>query len=444
MAAQDYAAYHNYYISYTDGDDGFSGTMAKPFRTIEFARGWARAGDTIYLRDGIHLVENNLTFKPGKTTNGTEQQPITLKGYPNELAIVDGQGTDRIFQLHDGTRWWRFEDIQVRNAVSQCFELAGVEDIVFTNVVASNSTAPFAVYLSKQIRFDSCEAYAFSANGFAIKENSEDITFFNCTAHDSELGGNYDGWEVTNTCRRTELQSCTAYNCSDAGFDLSSETRVIGCVARDCGAGFKLWDSRKVNPQGEHFLYRCVAYKCLEYGILLSVRHSSSHGGGGGDNRADIQHCTIADCKINIWIGTSSDEGYRSTVKIRNTISSHAADQGKRGTIRALYVEDPSAGELQSKIQEEHHNCWHRMDGEEVIHYQDYDFTMDQVNDGIWILANNEDGLGEGTFSLDPLFIDFVGRDFHLTPGSPCIDTGVDLGYEYFGDAPDLGAFESP
>ena len=58
---------------------------------------------------------------------------------------------------------------------------------------------------------------------------------------------------------------------------------------------------------------------------------------------------------------------------------------------------------------------------------------------------------GEGNIDLDPLFTDSVNDDFNLQAGSPCIDTGIsDIdgdGVEdivnYYGSAPDMGAFES-
>ncbi len=78
-------------------------------------------------------------------------------------------------------------------------------------------------------------------------------------------------------------------------------------------------------------------------------------------------------------------------------------------------------------------------------------YTFRNVNGGV---MTNHDNLvyplksfngcemGENTLIADPFFADVTNKDFSLTYGSPAIDAGVDLGYEYLGSAPDFGAFE--
>ncbi|MCB2230792.1 right-handed parallel beta-helix repeat-containing protein [bacterium] len=49
-----------------------------------------------------------------------------------------------------------------------------------------------------------------------------------------------------------------------------------------------------------------------------------------------------------------------------------------------------------------------------------------------------------GGIIADPMFVNAGAGDFTLQAGSPAIDTAMDLGDEYNGSAPDMGAFESP
>ena len=49
---------------------------------------------------------------------------------------------------------------------------------------------------------------------------------------------------------------------------------------------------------------------------------------------------------------------------------------------------------------------------------------------------------GANNINVNPLFIDAVNGNFYLQEASECIDTGLDIGIEFIGDAPDMGCFE--
>ena len=49
---------------------------------------------------------------------------------------------------------------------------------------------------------------------------------------------------------------------------------------------------------------------------------------------------------------------------------------------------------------------------------------------------------GSNNINEDPKFISVTGKDFRLSEDSPCIDAGLDIGYEFLGTAPDMGCFE--
>ena len=53
-----------------------------------------------------------------------------------------------------------------------------------------------------------------------------------------------------------------------------------------------------------------------------------------------------------------------------------------------------------------------------------------------------EGATGSNNINVNPEFVDVTALDFHLQEISQCIDAGTDIGYEYIGEAPDMGCFE--
>ncbi len=49
---------------------------------------------------------------------------------------------------------------------------------------------------------------------------------------------------------------------------------------------------------------------------------------------------------------------------------------------------------------------------------------------------------GSNNINVNPQFVDVTALDFHLQEISECIDAGTYIGYEYIGEAPDMGCFE--
>src|SRR4029077_12199358 len=73
-----------YYVS-TSGSDSNSGTLSKPWKTIQHAADSVHPGDTVYVRGGVY---NKLVSI--KVSGSASAGFITFSSYPGELAIVDG------------------------------------------------------------------------------------------------------------------------------------------------------------------------------------------------------------------------------------------------------------------------------------------------------------------------------------------------------------------
>lgn len=75
-----------YYVS-TSGSDTNTGSLSKPFRTIQHAATIAKPGDVILVRGGTYVEYLNIA------TSGTASKRIVFQNYPGETPIIDGNYT---------------------------------------------------------------------------------------------------------------------------------------------------------------------------------------------------------------------------------------------------------------------------------------------------------------------------------------------------------------
>ncbi len=72
------------YVDPKRGSDDNPGTEARPFATLAHAVQQLKPGETLYLRGGTYYEHVTVSAQ------GTADQPITIAGYPSEIAIIDG------------------------------------------------------------------------------------------------------------------------------------------------------------------------------------------------------------------------------------------------------------------------------------------------------------------------------------------------------------------
>ncbi len=85
------------FVAAQAGDDANDGSEQKPWRTMQHAVNRLRPGETLVVRGGTyheHVVV---------TVAGTVETPVTIRGYPGELAVLDGGLPE--FQLTPQTAW---------------------------------------------------------------------------------------------------------------------------------------------------------------------------------------------------------------------------------------------------------------------------------------------------------------------------------------------------
>ncbi len=73
-----------YFVDARQGSDQNSGTQAAPWQTLAHGSAKLQPGDTLYLRAGTYYEHVEITC------SGNAEQPITIAGYPGEIAVIDG------------------------------------------------------------------------------------------------------------------------------------------------------------------------------------------------------------------------------------------------------------------------------------------------------------------------------------------------------------------
>lgn len=83
-----YGCSPNCYVAASGGSDSNPGTIGSPWATLGYADALILAGDTLYIRGGTYTDQHMFV-----THSGTAGNPITIRSYPGEWAIIAGTST---------------------------------------------------------------------------------------------------------------------------------------------------------------------------------------------------------------------------------------------------------------------------------------------------------------------------------------------------------------
>lgn len=137
----------SWYVS-TTGNDGNSGTVDSPLKSISKALLRVNPGDTIFLREGAYheFVTPTRSGKKGKL--------VTIKSYPGETAKIDGTGMN--------IKGWFSALVQLKS-----IQYMTLENLHICNATNSDvNTDPEGVYIngvSRDITFRNCKVYNIKA-----------------------------------------------------------------------------------------------------------------------------------------------------------------------------------------------------------------------------------------------------------------------------------------
>jgi hypothetical protein len=382
----------NYYVS-LQGNDGSSGSLASPFRTIEKAIGVAISGDTIFVRGGTYPLTATIRIQK----SGTPELYLVLVSFPGERAMLDftGQAMGSRGITLSGS-YWQIEGFDIFGSGDNGLKIEGgnwnriVKCAFYRNRDSGLQMGQGASY--NQVI--NCDSYFNAdppdygdADGFAAKMDvGIENYYYGCRAW-LNCDDGWDGYMRGADNASTIIVNSWAFENGylEDGSDPGSQAN---------GNGFKMGGSDDKTLSHDFTLHHCLAFKNKSKGF---------------DQNSNMGSMILYNCT-----GHGNLNGnyviYKTLASGKELILKNCAVLGPLGNLAAWAVQD--------------YNSWN------------LDLTVTEA-DFVSVDDNAAYGPRQADGSLPEI------PYLHLAEGSALIDAGIDVGLPYMGAAPDLGCFES-
>ncbi len=388
----------SFYVA-TNGSDSNGGTSNAPFATLSKAVGLANAGNLIYVRDGTYHFTSQVSI----TRNGTPAQPIRLRAYPGEHPIFDFTGEP------SGSAGI--------NLKGNCWQIYGLE-------VEHSGHNGILINGSSNI-LERCVVHESGDTGIHLTTSTTLVSYnlvLNCDSYrnyDPPIGGNADGITAKFTVGPGNVFSgCRTWNNSDDGWDFWEATNailVVNCMT--FSNGFNVFDNPATNTAfngngngfkmggnyqpGPHHYINCVSFGNKVNGFdqndnTAGLTVDNCTGWANGSKNFNLNHDQTNAPMVSVHV-----------VRNNLSIAGGSGDSFRTGSLltnNSWQVVSPvaSAGDLLS------------------------------VDTSMATSPRRDDGSLPELLFLRPV------------NGGRLVDKGVDTGQPFDGNAPDLGAYESP
>jgi hypothetical protein len=430
-----------YYVAIT-GSDAAAGTIDAPWKT------WGKAfndpivdpGDTIYFRGGVYYRDYTTEYSANPSWftagNGYRFQNEGIFGsliyylnYPGETPILDDSNVPSTSTLHiminGATSYCYFKGLQFRN----CWQDDGGVQAVIWRGIGGNVT------------IENCKAYNVHGIGFQVWGDYANTRFINCDAYNccdsldaSTPGNRGTGFAIVNNAGNTGsvyYENCRAWNCGDQGFSCFSLAYMEfnGCWSflngqmLGGGHGFKIGFAPSTGNLAPLLrkMTNCIATYNRASGITTN------------DNSLRAVSCQIYNNIAYRNYDFSNDYAYSTRgIFIYNTVSNDDAELTRvfRNNIsfgNTVNNGDSDIGVSTGALYTHSNNSW---DASVTINNADF-VSVDTTG----ITGARQ---ADGSLPNNACYNNFL----HLAATSDLINAGIDVGLDYDGDAPDLGAYE--
>ncbi len=411
----------------TDGNNANNGTIKTPLATIQKAQDLVNAGDTVYIRGGKYTMRDDVVARKEKlwiyitalTKSGTPNKNINYWSYPGEQPIFDCSNIKssdyRIIAFFVSGSWLHIKGLEVTgvqvgiktHTQSECFENQGNNNIY--EGLSTHDGMAIGIYLigGANNLFLNCDAYRnwdyYSENGRGGNTDG-----FGCHPKKGDVGNVFrgcrawfnsdDGFDLINAHESVTFDHCWAiYN----GFSSDFKSQGDGNGFKAGGYG-KTPVDKLPNPIPAHTIQFCLAVRNKANGF-----YSNHHiVGSKWYNNSAYKNATNFNMLNRLPDNVTDVEGYGHL--LRNNLGY----KGGRETDKL----DISKCDIANNY-----------------------FTLPVTVNNFDFINLNEDELLKPRQANGSLpNIQFM----HLTQKSNLVDKGVNIGFNFLGKAPDLGAFE--
>lgn len=432
-----------YYVA-TNGNNSGSGSINQPWQTISYAVGASSsvsAGDTIQVRAGNYPE----TVSVGKA--GAPGSVIVLMNYPGENVTLD---PGRI-KIEDGDDYWKISGLKIKHSNDNGLKVSG-----------SHGQPGY-------LTISNCEFTANNTNGIVLSgPDFGGVTIEDCLIDSNGMVSEGTGiimyglvgvvWIHRNQILYNEHKGIS--HASEGDWAADSSVIDSNIIIQSNHSGIDWWGDNSyithnyLSGNGQRTLEgpyvwgdKGLAIDNHASGNLIAFNVIKSSGrwelSARGTNNYYYNNTFVKDFYY--------DQGSPQAADITFFSSSGVGNEFKNNIIVNLLSEDYHQYAIVAETDQNYsgqfwsHNCyWSLYANPPPI--EDKVFKINGGSSGVYFMLDELQltypDQEIGSIYYDPLFVNYEDSVFTLQPGSPCIDAGIDVGFPYLGDAPDMGAFE--
>lgn len=412
------------------GSDTNPGTLEKPWQSWSKAFKTAQAGDTVYFRGGVYPSKSGNNGERD-FNSGTAEKPICFFNYPGEIPILDCSKRDMKLGYNKGMAIWHASHLHLKG-----LEIRNLYQSLDAHVVGIEA------WNVGNLTFENMTIHHVAGEAFLVADYHGTIRYINCDAYNmcdsvqsavyptpgspgqNGAGFHFRNYNATPGAKDSKLlyYGCRAWAFSDNGFAGTSVGYVEWdhCWAFDGGelsgegCGFKYASTYRDNNilKQARLIKNCIGANNAAYGFSPN---------NSGDTPLSGRYLNNTAYYNGHKEGIGHGLGYGWIIMQTNTptppqgelYANNLAYKNQKGDFHRVRTQQTN----------DKHNSWNMGVTLSDDHFRSLDWTQLKR-------PRKKDG------SLPD--IDFMKPK----SGTVLIDAGMEVGLNFKGSAPDLGAFE--